>query len=224
VIKCISEGHILEAKADRKRTRRPPKFELIAGSLCLDFLNTLDDRYSDHPNELLRTYADLARFAEDARILSTAQVHSLIAKSQQHPEQARDALAQAIRMREAMYEVFWARLKKKPVPQKALGVLNEYVQKAAQHMMLEPRNGRFEWRFDTSPSDLDAMLWPIARSAADLLASDQLEFVRACASKTCEWLFLDESKNHRRRWCDMTKCGNRAKVRSFYKRSKKASP
>jgi predicted RNA-binding Zn ribbon-like protein len=47
--------------------------------------------------------------------------------------------------------------------------------------------------------------------------------VRAvCASKTCEELFLDESKNHRRRWCDMTKCGNQAKVRRFYTRRKKA--
>ncbi len=66
-------------------------------------------------------------------------------------------------------------------------------------------------------------LWAIARSAADLLASDELPYVRACASKTCEWLFLDVSKNHGRRWCDMTKCGNRAKFRSYYKRKKKQS-
>jgi predicted RNA-binding Zn ribbon-like protein len=224
MIKYISERHISLASKEQKSERSSPKFELIAGALCLDFLNTLDDRYSDHPNELLRTYEDLARFAEETGILTTAQVHSLIAKSHQHPEQAKDALAQAIRLREATYAVFWARLKKKPVPQKDLSVLNEYIQTAAQHMILEPRSRGFEWRFDSSSSDFDAVLWPIARSAADLLASDQLEFVRACASKTCEWLFLDESKNHRRRWCDMTKCGNRAKVRSFYKRQKTASP
>jgi predicted RNA-binding Zn ribbon-like protein len=66
-------------------------------------------------------------------------------------------------------------------------------------------------------------LWPIARDAAELLASERLEYVRACASKTCEWLFLDESKNHRRRWCDMTKCGNRAKVKRFYTQKKKVA-
>jgi predicted RNA-binding Zn ribbon-like protein len=58
-------------------------------------------------------------------------------------------------------------------------------------------------------------------SSTASMPSDQLEFVRACASKTCEWLFLDESKNHRRRWCDITKCGNRAKVKRFYTRQKK---
>ena len=62
--------------------------------------------------------------------------------------------------------------------------------------------------------------WPIARSAADLLASDQLAYVRACSSKVCEWFFLDTSKNHHRRWCDMTRCGNRAKVAAHRKRLK----
>jgi predicted RNA-binding Zn ribbon-like protein len=47
--------------------------------------------------------------------------------------------------------------------------------------------------------------------------------VRACFSKTCEWFFLDTSKNHHRRWCDMTRCGNRAKVQRFYERKKKGA-
>jgi predicted RNA-binding Zn ribbon-like protein len=64
------------------------------------------------------------------------------------------------------------------------------------------------------------MLWPIVRSAAELLASDNLPFVRACSSNTCQWFFLDTSKNHRRRWCSMKLCGNRAKVRKFYARQR----
>ena len=77
------------------------------------------------------------------------------------------------------------------------------------------------WRFDDL-NDLDSLLWQIARSAADLLASEQLPFVRACSSKECEWFFLDTSKNHHRRWCDMKRCGNRAKVRRFYAKKKSA--
>jgi hypothetical protein len=38
--------------------------------VCLDFVNTLDDRFTDHPKELLAHYRDLARFAEDAGVLS----------------------------------------------------------------------------------------------------------------------------------------------------------
>ena len=211
--------------------------------MCLDFVNTLDDRFSDHPKELLASYRDLARFAEDAAILSPQQLDRLCAQADTSPHAAERALKSAIRMREAMSEIFYARANERPVPKAALAVLNGYVQQSAQHAALvshnaphnaghnaphnaphDPRhNPHFEWQFDFAHENLEAPLWPIARSAAELLASDQLEFVRACASKTCEWLFLDESKNHRRRWCDMTKCGNRAKVRSFYNRQRRPS-
>ena len=201
--------------------RRPPRFELIAGALCLDFINTLDDRFSRDPKELLKSYIDLARFGEDTGTLDPAQVDRLFERSQRSPEAAQRALSAAIELRESMNAVFWALVQKKPVPAAALTTLNQFVQASAQHSHLVQVNGGFEWRFDDLPGEFESLLWPIARSAADLLASHQLPFVRACASKTCLWLFLDTSKNHRRRWCDMTKCGNRAKFQRFYRRQKK---
>lgn len=202
--------------------RRPPRFELTGDSLCLDFVNTLDDRPSGEPQELLKHYVDLARFAEDTGTLATEQVDRLMEKSYVAPEPAQRALAAAIELREAMYSIFTAIMSKKPVPAAALTTLNQYVQGAAQHSRLVQAEGYFEWRFDAPASDFFAPLWPIARNAADLLASDQLAYVRACSSKTCQWLFLDTSKNHRRRWCDMKVCGNRAKFRRFYARQKNA--
>ena len=212
----------MEKRAEIKR-RRQPRFDLVAGAVCLDFINTLDDRSSSEPKELLARYLDLGRFAEDTGILSATQVDALLTKSMHAPEAAQRALTSAIKMREAMYQVFWALVTKKPMPRTDLYVLNGYVQAAAQHVNLVAGSPHFEWKFDSSLDDFTDPLWPIARSAAELLASDQLPFVRSCASKTCEWLFLDESKNHRKRWCDMTKCGNRAKARRYYTRKKKAS-
>lgn len=204
-----------------KVVRRPPQFELMGGPVCLDFVNTLDDRFSDHPKELLSSYFDLARFAEDTGIVSHDQVDHLCAHSAESPEAAERALRAAIRLREAMSDVFYALVRGRPVPKASLAVLNSFLQEAARHASLVSNEGHFEWQFERAQDDLEAPLWPIARSASDLLGSDLLPYVRACASESCEWLFLDESKNHRRRWCDMTKCGNRAKVRSFYSRRKK---
>ena len=204
----------------KKAAQRPPRFELMGGPACLDFVNTLDDRFSGEPKELLKSYLDLARFAEDTGILDPMEVDRLFQLSQQSPEAAQRVLAAAIQLREAMYAIFWAIVSRKPVPAAALFTLNQYVQVAAQHARLVAGNGRVEWGFDEAQGNFEAPLWPIARSAADLLASDDVRFVRACASKTCLWLFLDTSKNHRRRWCDMTKCGNRAKFRRFYARQK----
>jgi predicted RNA-binding Zn ribbon-like protein len=62
------------------------------------------------------------------------------------------------------------------------------------------------------------MLCAVALSAAELLTSDRVDRVRECASETCSWLFLDGSRNRRRKWCDMASCGNRAKARRYYAR------
>jgi predicted RNA-binding Zn ribbon-like protein len=218
----------IENAQNKIARRRPPRFELIAGAMCLDFVNTLDDRFTNQPKELLKTYLDLARFGEDAGIIDDAVVDRLFARYETSPAEAQEALQAAIELREAMFAVFMAIATRKPVPRAALMTLNGYIQGAAQHAQLAPpQNGTvakvaapFEWRFDALPLSFKDPLWPIARSAAELLASDQLPYVRMCASKTCEWFFLDASKNHRRRWCDMTKCGNRAKARAFYSRRK----
>jgi len=198
--------------------RRPPRFDLIGGNVCLDFVNTLDDRHTK-PKELLNTYIDLARFGEDTGLLTASQVDRLFERSYTQPDEAEKALRWARELREAIHDVFWAVINKRPAPPAALARLNADAQSAAEHLRLVQVNENFEWRFD-GLGDFDAILWPLARSAAELLSSDQLPFVRACKSKDCEWFFLDTSKNHHRRWCDMTKCGNRAKVRRFYARQK----
>lgn len=186
------------------------------------------------PKELLETYADLARFGEDAGLLESRQVDRLSERSRAEPQRAQQTLLWGRELREAIHDVFWAIMRQQPVPPGALARLNADVQGAAGHLHLVPmgraaaKDGSardasakgFEWSFDDF-NEFDSVLWPIARAAGDLLTSDQLPYVRACFSKTCEWFFLDTSKNHHRRWCDMTRCGNREKFRNFYKRQKK---
>ena len=199
--------------------RRPPRFDLIAGNVCLDFVNTLDDRYTK-PKELLETYIDLVRFGEDTGVLDSRQVDHLFERGQADPDRAQKVLGWARELREAIHDVFRALMDKSPVPPASLARLNAYIQDAMVHLQLVAVKSGFEWTFGDF-GELDSVLWPIARSAAELLASDQLPYVRTCFSKSCEWFFLDTSKNHQRRWCDMTRCGNRAKVRNFYARQRK---
>ena len=78
---------------------------------------------------------------------------------------------------------------------------------------------RWEWQTNED-SVFDVLWWPVAQAAADLLISDELKLVRWCEAPDCEWLFLDRSRNRSRRWCDMTSCGNRAKARRHYERTR----
>lgn len=78
--------------------------------------------------------------------------------------------------------------------------------------------GRFQWAWPGVQPDLDRVCWWVARSAAELLTSEDLTLVRECAGYDCGRLFMDATKNRSRRWCDMSTCGNRAKMRRHYER------
>jgi predicted RNA-binding Zn ribbon-like protein len=82
------------------------------------------------------------------------------------------------------------------------------------------RDRCFVWEWINMDQYLDSVLWAVARSAAELLLSDELQHLRICAADNCAWLFLDRTKNQRRRWCDMKVCGNRVKARRHYERVK----
>ena len=58
----------------------------------------------------------------------------------------------------------------------------------------------------------------LALSALSLLESARMQRIRICSN--CRWLFLDESRNRSRIWCDMAVCGNRRKAQRHYRRRK----
>ena len=98
----------------------------------------------------------------------------------------------------------------------ALDALNEEVSNALAHGRLAPTGEGFGWIWPGFADEPESLLWPVAKSAADLLTSERLARVRECAGGTCGWLFIDTSKNHSRRWCDMRDCGNVAKAKRHY--------
>src|SRR5580698_6886942 len=140
-----------ETKETIKISRRGlPRFELIAGNVSLDFVNTLDDRHINDrhikPKELLETYLDLVRFGEDAGLLSTPQVDRLFERSYIEPDLAAHALIHGRELREAIHDVFCAIINKRPAPPAALARLNADAQSAAGHMhLVAAKGGGFVW-------------------------------------------------------------------------------
>ncbi len=122
-------------------------------------------------------------------------------------------------MREAIYRVFAAIAQGKAPVAADVAAINDWAIEALKHRHLMRSSGgyRWEWQSDASHS-LDRILWPIAIAAADLLTSEDVKQVRWCEAPECQWLFLDNSRNRSRRWCDMKICGNRAKARRHYQR------
>src|SRR5262249_4424739 len=102
-----------------------------------------------------------------------------------------------------------------------LSELNSVLAEGLGHIQLSFREDhRFDWTWPKNHEAFESLLWPIARSVADLLTSEERLRVRQCNSEDGR-CFLDERKKTQpRRWCDMAGCGNRAKARRYYQRTR----
>jgi len=189
--------------------------ELTGGDVSLDFVNTAGGRDERQLREKLRTYGDLVTWAERVGLVSEERGARLRDRARVDPDEANRILTEARALREALFRLF---ARPDPAPQD-LDLVAAAAARAHARLALVTEAGgyAFEWPEDDR---LDRVLWPVALSAADLLTSEDRERVKECASHTCEWLFLDMSKNRSRRWCDMKVCGNRAKARRFSERQK----
>ena len=196
------------------------QFELTGGHIALDLANTVDNRTSENPVDNLRSYEDLLAFAQQAGVISSAEARQLSRAAADNPRAGQKVLQQAIALREALFSILSSIASAKQPPVSKLEEFNDSLRQAGAHRVLSARHGVFSWTLSTPDNTLERVLWPFVLEAAELLVSPDLANVRECASETCGWLFLDKSKSHSRRWCDMKVCGNRDKARRFYRRQR----
>ncbi len=202
-------------------TENPPNVgavRLVGGAPCLDFCNTVGNHAGDQPNEHLTTYTDLVAWSRHAGLVAARTAQHLGERAERNPAEAARAFAHARELREALYRIFSAIATGTRPKAADLAVLNGALAEAMAHARVVPEEEGYRWDWARDENALDQMLNPIARSAADLLTSNDVMRLRECEGDDCGWLFLDTSKNHSRRWCAMNDCGNRAKARRHYAR------
>ncbi len=203
----------------------PKPFEMIAGHPALDFVNSIDDRFADGgPVELLATYDDLLRFVSQAELITERQFGEL-KKLEPSLVERNKVLAQAVQLREGLAAILYADLNHQEPAKLALLDVETIFKDAAgyQKLVFKHTNGTqlhsgFTWEYKGVAKEILSPVWLLAQAANNLLTSPEAGLIRKCASATCQWLFLDTSKNHTRLWCDMKICGNRNKARRFHLR------
>jgi len=193
------------------------KFQLFGGHLALDFANTLDFRY--HPErliDLLSSYERLLAFFQQTGIITAQDVRKLLANTS--ASEARRTLRRAIELRETIYFLFLSVLSGRRARSAYLRAFNRFLEDARVPEKLTWQKRSFVRTYRDFAATAGGPLWAVVDAAANLLTSPDCLRIRECSENTCRWLFLDQSKNHSRRWCDMKLCGNRAKARRFYAR------
>lgn len=218
---------VIKPKPPKKRNsqertgRRCGGFEFIGGVLCLDFANTVDWHAAASPEDRLRSCADLAGWAAAAGIIQADTARRLIDESRTRPEEAGRVFRRAIAFRESVYRILAGLPLGRPPASEDLAAVNVILSEALGRLVLSSNRGGFRLDWPELEAGLSGILWPIARSVADLLTTGDPSRVRQCADdRGCGWLFLDQSRNRSRRWCSMDDCGNRAKAGRHFRRKK----
>jgi predicted RNA-binding Zn ribbon-like protein len=166
--------------------------------LVLDFVNTLD----------LETQADALSFPE--QLSQWLGERGLLSPGAPPVGDAEHRTA--VELREALRQTMRAHTHGGPEPAAAAAVL-ERVAEAGRLSVGFDTGGRVRLvaRDPGYPGALAQLLIPVADAAAD----GSWDRAKACADDECEAAFYDRSRNRSGRWCDMSICGNRTKVRAY---------
>jgi predicted RNA-binding Zn ribbon-like protein len=191
--------------------------DFVAGALSLDFVNTVGGIRTGVHNDKLDRYEDLLEWAVLGNAITRAHADFLAVIARRRPDMTARTMGEAKALREALYTLFSAELKQRAPPKQPFDFVNQRLGQALAHARIKRGAEKFEWTWEP-PEMLDAPLWPVVHDAGELLTSDALDRLHECASDTCGWLFLDLTKNRSRRWCAMSGCGNRDKIRRFRER------
>ena len=181
-------------------------FRFVSGHRALDLLSTLGDRHRE-PIERLRDPADLDRWLEAAGLPAPARA-------------TEEDLGDARRLREAVNRLIRALLASEAPDAADLSELNEW----ARQPPLAPQVAASLERSWSGEQPVQAALALVAREAVDLLTGPDGVLVRECAAApACSLLYLDRSRARRRRWCEMERCGSRAKMTRYRHRRSASS-
>jgi len=203
-----------------------PKFQFVGGDLSLAFCNTVGGKRGGIAREKLHSLNDFISWAEQGKLLKPDQAESLKRYTARHPSEGAELLARATELREAIFRIFFSAAKEKKPAQEDMARLNAELSASLGRMRIGAANEGegFAWQWADEQLKPEHLLGPVARAAAELLVRPELVAkIHQCEGDNCGWLFVDCSKNHSRRWCDMRDCGNRAKVRRHRKRLERKS-
>jgi predicted RNA-binding Zn ribbon-like protein len=206
----------LKAPSNRFREEHPmpvssTSLDLIGGRLCLDFLNELTPS-SDF------SWEELLRFLLITRIISSERSAQLLTLPDADPQSVDALLGKAQRLHAALHQSLNALLDKEPLERDWVEPINEVLRITEGHDELLQQNGKWGLEFVAREGGLDWLLAAIARSAAELIAEGAISRLRVCSNPDCGLFFYDTSRTRRRRWCSMSRCGNRHKVAAFSRR------
>ncbi len=191
-----------------------PAFAFIGGRLWLNFVNTDDARLGIRTD----TIASFERFVDwlrSARVLDADRADALRRRGAEQPSGAAAALVEARRVRAALRSLAERGRTDQGERTKSVVLveINRVLGRSVGTRRVEALpDGGFLRSFVPVGDLFGGLIIPVVESAVDSLVLGELPRIHQCADRRCPRYFVDLTRSHTRRWCDMRTCGNRAKA------------
>lgn len=209
------DAPIPHASPAQRRSTSGGAFVFVGERLWLDYVNTDDVRRGVRV-DVLRDFEWLVRWLDASSVLDAERAAGIRRRAQQQPAGAAAALVDARRIRSALRALAERGQHSEQIRADALQEINRVLGRSAGTRRVEGReDGSFARAFVPVGDAFAGLMIPVVESAADALVQGELLRVRRCADPRCPRVFFDSTRNGRRRWCDMSACGNRAKAARF---------
>jgi predicted RNA-binding Zn ribbon-like protein len=183
----------------------------LGGRVAVDFANT-----SPVAHDL--SWEEFVNFLQAGGIVSAERSTRLLSLQLSEPQAVDALLLRVLRFRESLRAIFRAMVRKEKWPKEWAEPVNEVLRITEGHDELVQEQGSWRLEFIAREGGLEWLLAAIARSAAEIIVEGPRARLRNCANPKCGLLFYDVSRTRQRRWCSMTRCGNRHKVAAFVRR------
>ncbi|MBB3311086.1 putative RNA-binding Zn ribbon-like protein [Rhizobium sp. BK196] len=186
----------------------------LGDALALDFLNSVATG-ADAPVDWIEDGEGLLCWLEQAKLVSPETLEAM--RAQALPGELDKVADQARNLRE-WFRTFVREHKGKRLKPGALAELeplNRLLERDEGYSRVVVRQTDEGEAFEFQPMrkwrSPEALLLPVGEALGRFVCTEDFSNVKACEGQSCTLLFADHTRGHRRRWCSMALCGNRAK-------------
>lgn len=196
--------------------------QLDGGCPVFDFTNTISNRNDPDYFDYLTKYDDFVDWINKIKLLPKGKMDAIAAFSKSHTRKSADTLRQIIEVREVVFKLFSSLAQQQKADRETVDAFNGFFSEALSNMRVEVGRKEVATSFIVSEKTiLKEPLYILVKYAFDTLSTQSFDRIKECP--TCRWLFLDTTKNGKRRWCNMQVCGSNDKARRYYHRKKESS-
>ena len=205
-----------------KKTKSIESLPIDSTRLCCNFVNTLYSWKKEDAYDFFTDYNTFLEWCHKLAVCKEDHLSQLRLEARKEPNEAIATMNKIRGIRFLLHQLISAiaRNDQEKIKQ-FLGAINPSLTDALSRVNLEFSANVFAISYQKEPIQLISPIWLVLKSLYDLLTEDDMARIKECPS--CGWVFVDETKNGKRRWCNPLNCGTKDKMDRYTKKNKESN-